>query len=340
MASHIPVFGLDLCSPTARLVVAKQRGFSVHVRRLQDIPLVESGIETGTVESSRLGASLKRALQPFLRHIPHAAVVAIPDTQSYTFTIALRKDAQSDPEEAIRWEAGQHIPFELSELSLDWQTLRSTPEGDIIQVVAAAKTLVATYCDALERAGITTVIVAPASVACLNALKPPKDVESPRIVMLLDRSLTTIMGLVGEDLLLTTTTAYGTGARIHEILKRELSLDDIEAQKTLQLCGVDPTVSRGIVRKALSSELEHLKALVQQMQQFLEHERGRPCTTLEIIGEEAQLKALDQELAHLSGMQTKVADLAFTPITRARKEHSLTPNTSIVALSAALYPQN
>lgn len=339
MASYVPVFGLDLCSPTARLVVAQQRRLSVHVQRLENIVLEESGIETGNVQSSRLGESLRRAFQPLLHHIPHTAIVAIPDTQSYTLTIVLRKDAQSDPVEAIRWEAGQHIPFDLSELSLDWQILHTSPDGDIVQIVAAQKSVVETYCSALERAGITPAGVVPASVACLNVLKRPQEADLPRIVMLLDRSLTTIMGLAGERILITMTTECCTGASIHEILKKELSLDDAEAQKTLRLCGVDPTVSRGIVRKALASELERLKALVQQMQQFLEQELGRPCTNLEITGEEAQLKALDQELARLTGMQTKVAELAFTPVYHRRKDNALTPSTSLVALGAALYPQ-
>jgi type IV pilus assembly protein PilM len=85
--------------------------------------------------------------------------------------IVMDKMSEEDAREAIYWEAEQHVPFDIDDITLDFQIL----DDDIgagqmeILLVAAKKDMVQTQAELIRDAGLTPLVVDVASFANQNA---------------------------------------------------------------------------------------------------------------------------------------------------------------------------
>lgn len=85
--------------------------------------------------------------------------------------IVMDKMSEDDAREAIYWEAEQHVPFDIDDITLDFQIL----DDDIgagqmeILLVAAKKDMVQTHAELLRDAGFIPMVIEVASFANQNA---------------------------------------------------------------------------------------------------------------------------------------------------------------------------
>jgi type IV pilus assembly protein PilM len=85
--------------------------------------------------------------------------------------IVMDKMSAEDAREAIYWEAEQHVPFDIDDITLDFQILdEDIGAGQMeILLVAAKKDMVQTHAELIRDAGFTPLIVDVASFANQNA---------------------------------------------------------------------------------------------------------------------------------------------------------------------------
>jgi type IV pilus assembly protein PilM len=67
--------------------------------------------------------------------------------------------SEAELAESIRWEAEQHIPFDIEDVELDFQILRQQGPQLEVMLVAVKKGKVQSYVDAVAEAGLGVVIV-------------------------------------------------------------------------------------------------------------------------------------------------------------------------------------
>jgi len=91
--------------------------------------------------------------------------------------IVMDKMSEEDAREAIFWEAEQHVPFDIDDITLDFQIL----DDDIgagqmeILLVAAKKDMVQTHAELIRDAGFTPMVIDVASFANQNAWEQLRD---------------------------------------------------------------------------------------------------------------------------------------------------------------------
>ena len=97
--------------------------------------------------------------------------------------IVMDKMSEEDAREAIYWEAEQHVPFDIDDITLDFQVLHEDVGADQMELmlVAAKKDMILGQAELIRDAGFQPVVIDVASFANQNAwevLSAKKEVES------------------------------------------------------------------------------------------------------------------------------------------------------------------
>lgn len=142
----------------------------------------------------------------------------------------------SELDESIRWEAEQHIPFDLQDINLDYQILDDGTGADArggmeVLVVAAKKEQVGDRTSVVAQAGRSAAVVDVDSFALQNVYEWNHGFEPGRLVMLLNAgaSALTVTLLFGDRSLVSREIPIG-GHAYTDALQRELGLSFAAAE--------------------------------------------------------------------------------------------------------------
>lgn len=298
MKQPFPFFGLALDDQYARFVVLERSKNTYYVDAMFEEALPGDVITDGRIsDADRFGKTLRDMMKnPHQKHVPKHAMVSLPDTHCFLMTMRLPEHTGAELPEAVRWEAGQYLPFAIDEVYLDWEVMAKDNGLLTIQVAATEKTTADQYVKALGIAGITPLALIPNSAALLFSLEP-KRLHGGAILVHFSSTSTTLALLDGGGIHATVTTPVFSDQSLTAILVQKLKLSHEDAEKAKVVCGLDPTVSQGVVRDALVGEIKQLVAEIQRLQAYAVHrDGGRTCDALFLTGPGAQLRSLDQEL--------------------------------------------
>ncbi len=147
--------------------------------------------------------------------------------------ISLPVQSEEDLAESIRWEAEQYIPFDITDVNMDYQVLgenTGTQNLDIL-LVAVKKDKITDYTSVIKMAGKTPVLVDVDAFALQNAYEINYEPTGKNTVALLDigASTMTINIVCGTDFLFTRDVGVG-GHQYTEFLQKEFNLNHSQAQ--------------------------------------------------------------------------------------------------------------
>lgn len=147
--------------------------------------------------------------------------------------ISLPVQSEDDLAESIRWEAEQYIPFDISDVNMDYQVLgENIGTGNLdILLVAVKKDKVTDYTSVLKMAGKTPVLIDIDAFALQNAYELNYEPDGGSTVALLDigASIMTINIVSGTDFLFTRDVGVG-GHQYTEFIQKEFNLSYHQAQ--------------------------------------------------------------------------------------------------------------
>ena len=99
--------------------------------------------------------------------------------------IAMNKLSPEDAQQAVYWEAEQHVPYDINDVSLDFEVLgpvASDPKQMQVLLVAAKKDMVLSFSDLIREAGLQPLVVDVDSFAAQNALEANYDFGPDEVV--------------------------------------------------------------------------------------------------------------------------------------------------------------
>lgn len=214
---------------------------------------------------------------------------------------------EDDAREAILWEAEQHIPYDVNDVTLDFQILRSEPGAKQMEVllVAAKKDMVHQHADILREAGLEPDVIDVDAFAVQNAVMANYDFADDEVVALADIGAEeTNLNIVRNSMpLYTKDLALGTTALV-DALKRELHLEHEEAEDALR-AQEPPEQLPELVREVF----EELAQAVERAAAFLKsNEEAEEMSRLLISGGGAHTPGLAEHLANRLQMPVEVID--------------------------------
>ena len=232
-----PVVGLDIGSSSIKAVELRRSGKELEVIKLAVEPLApEIVVDGAIVDTGQVSNTIAKI---FAEHKIKTKFVAT--SVSGHSVIVKRLPLQQMPEEelegTIQMEAAQHIPFDITEVNLDYQVLETSPDSPTMDVllVAVKKDKILNYTNVVTLAGRTPVIV-DIDAFCLQNIyeysyEPTDDMTAA--LLNLGAGVMNINMVRGRTPLFTRDVSVG-GNQYTDSLQKELDLgfDDAETLKT------------------------------------------------------------------------------------------------------------
>src|SRR5881397_222506 len=103
--------------------------------------------------------------------------------------ILMNRLSAEDAQQAVYWEAEQHVPYDINDVSLDFEILGPAPNDPKhmqVLLVAAKKDMVMSFSDLIREAGLQPLIVDVDSFAAQNALETSYDFGADEVVAILN----------------------------------------------------------------------------------------------------------------------------------------------------------
>src|SRR3954468_20045829 len=165
--------GLDIGRGFVKLVVIDHSKPEPEIIQVATSPLVPDAIVEGEVMDPVLGAETVRSIIDSAGLKSRDVIAAVGGHDVIVKKIPMDRMSQNDAREVIRWEAEQHVPFDMENVQLDFQILDPEGTGPQMRVllVAAKRELIENRLSLLQDAGVTPSVIDVDAFALHNAFE-------------------------------------------------------------------------------------------------------------------------------------------------------------------------
>ncbi len=279
MAKGKLVLGLDIGSSGVKLIQLKEtrrRGqVSYALQSFGMKPLPPEAIVDGALMNT---TAIVQAVQELLGELKIKAkevAIGVSGHSVIIKKISMPRMTQNELEEAIQWEAEQHIPFELKDVNLDSQILNSntndaTGQMDVL-LVAAKKDMINDYTQVVTEAGLTPVVVDVDAFAVQNCFSENYEVPSSETVVLINAGAAVVnINIVSNGMTTFTRDVTIGGNQFTEEIQKQLnvSYEEAEALKVGGGRGDADAVVPQDVERVMSSVAEQVAGEIQRSLDF------------------------------------------------------------------------
>jgi len=297
--------GLDVGSGFIKLIEVDHSGDQPEVVRLAMRPLLPDAIVEGEVMDPGLVADTIRDLVAEAGLKSREVVTAVGGHDVIIKKIEMDRMNASDAKEVIRWEAEQHVPFDIRSVELDFQILDPKGEGLQMQVllVAAKRELVEHKVAILTDAGLQPRIIDVDAFALHNAFEHNHPEAMTGIVALLNmgHDVTNVNILEDGVPILTRDIPFGS-RKIREDLQRERGLTADEAEEVVQ-----GRVPLDDLRRFVEGSAAEVAVGVERAAAFLmTQQAGEGLGRIYLSGGGARIPGMPEALAARMGVETRV----------------------------------
>jgi type IV pilus assembly protein PilM len=251
------IIGIDIGSKHIKVVQLKESKGSHRLERLGVTPLQPELIVDGSIlDSTRVVEAIKelvlntgiKAKDVTLSVSGHSSVIIK--------RVSLPQMTEEELEEQIRFEAEQYIPFDIEDVSLDFQILGPAEEENMMDVliVAVKKDKISEYVTVIKDAGLNPVIVDVDAFALENMFELNYEIKEGENIALVNigASMININILKGGISVFTRDSSVG-GNLLTEALQREFTISYANAEKLKQeetVEGVSPEDITAVLNSA------------------------------------------------------------------------------------------
>jgi type IV pilus assembly protein PilM len=228
---------LDIGSGLIKLVVVTHGAGDPVLSKVAYTSVVDDAIVEGEIMDPGIVADAIRGLMASAGVKTKQVVIAVGGRDVIIKKIQMDRMTEAEARSVIRWEAEQHVPFDMENVELDFQIL--DPEGEGLQMtvllVAAKRELVENKVSLLAEAGLTPSIIDVDAFAIHNAFEVNYPDEMRGVVALVNigHEMTNVNILEDGIPVLTRDLPLGT-RRFREDMQRERGISADEADQLLQ----------------------------------------------------------------------------------------------------------
>ncbi len=301
-AKSTNIAGLDIGSHTVKVVEIKEgpEGRELVGFALSEIAPGSSGGEEAVTEAIRrvMGESKIET---------DRVVTAVSGQSVIVRHIELPRMSKEEAKNAIKYEAEQHIPFDIKEVTIDFQMLEeaSDPKKIDVLLVAARNDLIDSHLKLIQAAGLKPVVIDVDSFALVNALEASRGKKEEAVALVNMGAKLTNINIVRDGTSYFTRDISLAGNNLTKAIQESLDLDVPQAEKLKKEegeAGGDSPLSNALnpILKDLVSELR--LSFDYYENQALERTTNR----ILFSGGSARLKNLDKFLTEALGIPAEI----------------------------------
>jgi type IV pilus assembly protein PilM len=270
-ASKKDIVGIDVGSSAVKLVRLRESRGNFHLENIGIMPLAAETIVDNTIMDS---TSIVEAIQGLMQGMKVKAKRVSASVSGHSVIIRkimLPIMTESELEASIQWEAEQYIPFDITEVNIDFQIIgpdSKDPSQMNVMLVAAKKDFVDDYVAVFTEAGLEPVVMDIDCFAVENMFDYNYGFVEEEVVALIDlgASATSVNVLKGEASLFTRDIQAG-GNLLSEELQKRLGVSSEEAEQAKLGYRDLADVDADAVEEVLNDAIENL---VQEVQRSLD----------------------------------------------------------------------
>ena len=174
--------------------------------------------------------------------------------------IVLPPMSKDELEESIDWHAEEHIPYDLADVSLDYQITGHSGEATHVLIAACKRERIDNIRQAIQLAGKQPVVIDVDTFALQNCYELNYQPDSSQVVTLLNIGASTMnVNIVKGDRSLFTRDISVGGSQFTDVLQRSLGLNYQQAEAVKR--GVTNAVD-GIEEKAIEPLMNNVTEIV------------------------------------------------------------------------------
>jgi len=265
------IVGIDIGASAVKLVQLREGKSGFQLLRLDREPLPpEAVVDSSIMDSSAVVMAIRDLMMR--NHIKAADVATSVSGHSVIIRkISLALMTEDELENSIQWEAEQYIPFEISEVFLDYHILGPDPndQGQMeVVLVAAKKDFVDEYVAVFKESGLNPVVVDVDCFSIENVYCSVYDDDTAKVVALIDLGASGIqVNVLKSGVSVFTRDIQLGGNSYNEELQKRFGLNSEDAE-SLKLGAEGLSVDADLVQEAFQVVTESLAQEVRRALDF------------------------------------------------------------------------
>lgn len=171
MAKGGNLIGLDIGSSSIKFVELKNKRGRVYVHQVGLVPLApETIVEGAIIDNFDLINTIKQLISAY-RIKNRRVAISVSGTPVIVKRLTLAYMTDKELEQTIDWEVERYLPFDLSEVNIDYHVLKSDEGKNQMDVLIAAvkKEIIEEYLSVVSEAGLELRVVDVDAFAVENA---------------------------------------------------------------------------------------------------------------------------------------------------------------------------
>lgn len=261
--------GVDIGSSSIKICQLKETRKGLVVQRLGVAPLPHRTIVDGQVVERKLVADTVRSLMNQIKVSGREVALSVSGQSVIIRKISVPMMTPAELSEQITWEAEQHIPFDIKDVTIDYQVLRERPDASQMDLllVAAKKDQIEGYAQLARDAKCKPVVVDIDAFAIQNAFERAVGLDANRNIALINvGASTTSLNIMSKGVSAFTREIANGGNSVTDALAKQLAItfEQAEEQKLAVSAG------RPVTEQAVPVVEQALDGIAAEIQRSLD----------------------------------------------------------------------
>lgn len=298
------VAGLDVGSSSIKMVELDGKMNSLNLVGLGFENLPDDTIVDGQIMELNVVSDVIRNICANHQMNASHVVTGVSGHSVIIKNIVLPPMSQEELEESIDWHAEEHIPYDLADVSLDYQVTAENAEATSVLIAACKRERIDNIKQAIQLAGKTPVVIDVDTFALQNCYEVNYQPDASQTVALLNIGAATMnVNIVQGNRSLFTRDITVGGSQFTDVLQRSLGISFQEAE----------AVKRGVMDAAQGVEEKSIEPLINDVTEIVAMEIQKTFDFYRATTEESEV-AVQKIL--ISGGGSKLTGLAEELSTR------------------------
>ena len=319
-SSGSAAIGLSIGASSIKILELKKKKDSWEMEKFAMVPLAQPGgdqrdlVNRVAVSQAIVEAVKKAGITS--KEVCSALVGTGLIIKNLTIVVTDMKELQDQ----VYWEAEQYIPFDISEVVLDFQIINQTKDQVEVILIAVKKDFLEQYMGVISEAKLTAKIMDAEVFALQNAFEMNYSTSKNEAMLLADvgAASTKIVICSGGIPFFTKDASFG-GMMITQEIQRELHLPSMRDAEALKVSGNLPhEVSEVVARTCMILGTELKKAI----DFYTASSLGPPIVGILLSGGAARSVHLSKIVEEVTGLPTQTLN-PFQKISANEKKYSL-----------------
>lgn len=308
-------FGLDISDRSLRLINLRKRGKKFTIVSFNELNFPPEILVDGQIQDmNKMANYIKKVIKTTKgsKISSKNLVSVLPETKTFIKVIDVDlgdyPEIKNDVTEVIKKEIVKHVPLNVDEIYLDWQTLIEEGEKMRILVGAVPRDISDSFVQTIEKAGYSPQILEIEAAPIIRSLIPEKD-KKPKIIIDFGANRTGLIVYDNEAVQFTVSLGI-SGEKITKTIAKNLNLDEKKSEKAKLVCGLDKDKCEGALRKVLFDSINKLAKNIQKSINYYQENFPQSNKIEEVVlcGGGANFLKIDEVLQEKLKLPVRIGD--------------------------------